>query len=342
MATGVMCVSDIFSWTLLGMTSLFGRIMLEANNMIYYASITFICYAWLKYFNTIIGNSAIDNRLRMVVEIIPLAIMLFIILINPFTKLLFEIDKNGYYQRCEGVIIHWIISWGYLLISFIENLLKLKEASTQAERKQLVSMLGFIAMPVIGAIVQMCFYGVSAMSCGITLSILMIAIDKMQSQILSDSLTGLNNRRALENYVDGILDKKIGIDISVFMLDIDDFKKINDAYGHIEGDKALVNVANIFKKTCGDCDFPLFLCRYGGDEFLICGMDMKEDQRQKLLSIINKNVSEFNKTQDRKRNIGISVGMAYGKCFNSDDLKSLFRNADSRMYDDKKNKKENG
>ena len=90
----------------------------------------------------------------------------------------------------------------------------------------------------------------------------------MVRMVSSDTLTGLNNRKALENYLSARLQKQ-GQQFSVLFCDIDHFKTINDTLGHAKGDLALKQAAEALRQACGRAPEPLFLCRYGGDEFVI-------------------------------------------------------------------------
>ncbi len=81
-----------------------------------------------------------------------------------------------------------------------------------------------------------------------------------------DPLTKVFNRRALIAYLDDVCSKTMNNQLHLLMLDIDNFKAINDTYGHIAGDKVLIFIANIFRKTLRDGD-KIF--RYGGEEFVI-------------------------------------------------------------------------
>ena len=90
------------------------------------------------------------------------------------------------------------------------------------------------------------------------------------TQSITDKLTGLYNRQHFEQYLPAILDQMVGegedYSISVLMSDIDQFKKINDTYGHPAGDYILTTVAKVIKDTCRKTDV---VCRYGGEEFLV-------------------------------------------------------------------------
>ncbi|WP_051272404.1 GGDEF domain-containing protein [Fundidesulfovibrio putealis] len=94
---------------------------------------------------------------------------------------------------------------------------------------------------------------------------------------LMDSLTTLHNRRYLDTVIAGELEKsKIqGLVCSLILLDIDDFKKFNDTYGHVAGDKLLKDLAEVLRQTVRKADR---LIRYGGEEFLVVLLDA--DKRQ--------------------------------------------------------------
>ena len=92
----------------------------------------------------------------------------------------------------------------------------------------------------------------------------------MESQISTDPLTKLNNRGQLHRYVsqEGNL-RMEDRDTYIVMIDINDFKKINDTYGHWEGDSALVLLSGSITKVIRKRSMPIFLARYGGDEFIL-------------------------------------------------------------------------
>ncbi|WP_155816650.1 GGDEF domain-containing protein [Sphaerochaeta pleomorpha] len=84
----------------------------------------------------------------------------------------------------------------------------------------------------------------------------------------TDGLTGLVNHRALFEQLDveRIESQELGTPLSIALLDLDDFKSINDIYGHLAGDSVLVSIARILVENTRDCDT---VGRYGGDEFLV-------------------------------------------------------------------------
>ena len=338
MCTIIICVSDIFAWTCNGKVFPGARLIIELSNMIYFGSITWTCFAWLNYVNIFIHPLDYNHKKRMVVRVIPAVIMTLIAVLNPLTHWFFSLDSSNVYARGNGVIIHWLISWGYLFYATGLTLHRIRVSKTKLERKQFYPLFSFIVLPVIGAVCQMIFYGMTATQCGITLSIIMIGFGTLREQISSDTLTGLNNRKALENYLSNRLQKQ-GQQFSVIFCDIDHFKTINDTLGHAKGDLALKQAAEALRQACGRAPEPLFLCRYGGDEFVICGVDIADETVDVFAENLREELEIMNTQFSGEHPIDISIGFASGFCNSEDDVEVLIHKADTSMYETKNGKR---
>lgn len=114
----------------------------------------------------------------------------------------------------------------------------------------------------------------------LTTGIIIESEKKLQFQANYDALTKLSNRFNMRTILQkSIEEKDSSSQLWIAMLDIDNFKKINDKYGHAAGDRVLVKLAEIMKKICKDCA----ISRWGGEEFLICG---KNDPKNILESLV--------------------------------------------------------
>jgi diguanylate cyclase (GGDEF)-like protein len=113
--------------------------------------------------------------------------------------------------------------------------------------------------------------------------------EQLQFVAAQDSLTGLNNQSAIFEKLEKQFEiaQRFNKSFSIIMLDIDDFKKINDSYGHIAGDDALKFIAEIIKMTVRDLDIK---GRYGGDEFLICPIEVNELKAVEIAQKIQENL----------------------------------------------------
>jgi diguanylate cyclase (GGDEF)-like protein len=162
---------------------------------------------------------------------------------------------------------------------------------------------------------------------------------KHQQEILkdiakTDKLTSLDNRHNFDLVFEELFysqreDEK---DLTILIFDIDDFKKINDKFGHIIGDKVLIEIANIFKNTFRNSDT---LVRWGGDEFVALLPKINQRKAYELTKKLSENISD-NKTLFSLVNqkITISVGLHLKK----DEVtkEELFTKADNKLYKAKK------
>jgi diguanylate cyclase (GGDEF)-like protein len=147
-----------------------------------------------------------------------------------------------------------------------------------------------------------------------------------------DALTKVFNRRALTTYLSNLCKKENAeYNLHLLILDIDDFKKINDTYGHIAGDKILIFIANILKKTLRDGD-KVF--RYGGEEFVIILNRITADA---CLEIANRILGLVRNNQLIYKGESLNVTMSIGttKFYKGDTPDSLIDRADKALYKSK-------
>lgn len=327
----LLCVSDAFAWYFDGKLFYGARAGIMISNILYFCAITWIGTMWLDYVLLSIGARESASTKSKIIRHIPCYITTLLILVTPYTGFMFTVDGNNIYARGNGTILHWIVSWGYLAWATVRVAIELHQTKSKSRREALNPLLLFIAAPVIAALIQMLFYGITALQSGITFSVIMVTYWCLQEQISADSLTGLNNRRALDKFIGNQLQKGER-SFSVLMCDVDKFKSVNDTYGHLFGDEVLKGVANALKVSLGKSGAPLFLCRYGGDEFVVCGSDVSADTLDELAKIIHGEIAELNKKYPGKNDFSVSVGTSTGKCSNYKEVERLIHISDVYMY----------
>jgi len=153
-----------------------------------------------------------------------------------------------------------------------------------------------------------------------------------ESHALTDPLTGLPNARslALRFEEEAARARRTDRSFQVVMLDLDEFKTVNDSYGHKLGDKMLREVAGIIQSQLREYDF---LARYAGDEFVALVQEVVGVQVEDLCMRIENAVSQFSLAVglDRSARVGISIGTAtYGT--DGESLDHLLMAADDQMY----------
>lgn len=153
-----------------------------------------------------------------------------------------------------------------------------------------------------------------------------------------DALTGCYNR----GYGLELFDRQMKLShrskspLLLAFLDIDNFKTINDTYGHNEGDLVLKEVVNLFKSTLREVDI---ICRMGGDEFLLAFPDSSLQEVPLIRERLQKKLAQLNKHIDRDYTISLSKGFSEYVPDKPKTMDELIAIADQEMYNEKNSKK---
>lgn len=145
-----------------------------------------------------------------------------------------------------------------------------------------------------------------------------------------DEMTGIHNHRAVVEFLNDQMAISIQTKqpLSVAMIDIDDFKKVNDQYGHVVGDEVLRQTAQIIADSVRETDL---VGRYGGEEYLVVFSQTKKRDAEKVLSRILSKIREFQYEQGFC--VTVSAGISQ---YNNETLSEFVARADKCMYEAKK------
>ena len=161
-------------------------------------------------------------------------------------------------------------------------------------------------------------------------------IKTLEENSTLDPLTKVFNRRSLDKYLQNICKKgDLRHEMHFLMIDVDDFKQINDTYGHVAGDKILIFIANLLRKTLRDGD-KIF--RYGGEEFVIILNRINEDACEQIAKRILKLVSTNNLIY-KGTTLHVTVSMGATTYQKGDTPETLIERADRALYKSKNNGK---
>ncbi len=284
---------------------------------------------WALYASYQLFHDIHRLKIEMIFLLMPITFIVFLSILSPFMGLIFKVDSDNIYQRGPFFIVFAFVSFLPIVYSAIVYIVFRK----RIPKKFFIPMLLFIVPPVIGAIMQSLFYGITILWSSVTISIFIVHNNVQNQQINLDHLTGLYNRRQIDSYINGrIQSAKKGKGFSCIILDIDNFKSINDNYGHIEGDEALVTVAQILKSCIREDDF---LARYGGDEFIIVLDVYDQAALEQTITRIKAGIAEYNHKSSKSFRLSLSAGYKVYD-FKSEMTKERFiSNVDSLMYKDK-------
>jgi diguanylate cyclase (GGDEF)-like protein/PAS domain S-box-containing protein len=150
-------------------------------------------------------------------------------------------------------------------------------------------------------------------------------VQKQKILANTDPLTGIMNRRAIFNSSDKLHDIK---DIAVLMLDIDNFKQINDTYGHEKGDMVLKSIVDTCNNNLREEDA---FGRLGGEEFIIILYNTDKAKAKEIASRLVQEVSK-QKISDDKISVTVSIGMVMNDCKKYGSLSEILNDADKTLY----------
>lgn len=285
---------------------------------------------WMCYIDFNIFHDERGLKRRRHIYFIPLFINTFILLINLFKQgLIYSMSESNVYSRgpyyfTVSISIYILIFAAYIYFFLHKNLI--------VGRLTQVIIL-FLVIPIAGSIIQVLFYGVSLHWPSTTLVLLMTYLALEQSKTSRDTLTDLNTRSQFEQRLNFKIKKNDPF--SLILIDMNDFKYINDNFGHNEGDKVLKLVSSILISDTNPEDL---VCRYGGDEFILLIESEQNNICSKIIERLDSTLADLNSKNDDYR-----ISMSYGYKFIKDPLNCektmVLKEIDEKMYKDKKLRK---
>lgn len=253
-----------------------------------------------------------------------------LVLLTPLTGWLYHIDSDNIYHRGP---LFWlsVLVTGLLLLASLELLIVHRQ---RIGRKNFYTLVLFLLPPIAAIVLQVAFYGMSFVLTSVVVSFLIVLLNIQDQDIYTDYLTGINNRKKFDLYLQQKIDSsREGKTFSAIMLDLNGFKPINDVLGHDIGDEALRTVTKLFCSCIGETDF---IARIGGDEFCIISDIANEPELAQLAEKINGCLAEFNDTNARPYKLSVSMGCAVYNQEAGMTLVDFKRHIDSLMYLSKK------
>lgn len=305
------------------------------SNVLFFYSSYFVSFLSFYYSENVLDEPWTHHDGIKLLVFIPIILLL---IITPFTlkfHFFFYIDQTCNYIKGPLYPYMLFLAYSYIIAIAVKASINFNKKSYYSKKKQIIALSSFVLFPLVAGLIQSFFTGISIIAAGGTIAIIQVYINLQSTRITIDGLTQINNRTKLTQYLASILNKNDTGNTVLFMLDVDNFKNINDQYGHIVGDKCLIKVADILKMVCNK--YQCFLARYGGDEFcIVCHTDKKG--ADKIVSDINAAFATYNSKKEFECPISLSIG--YCELNNSiNNIPDFIAQADKNLYIAKKAKK---
>lgn len=274
------------------------------------------------------------KRLQTVLWIMA-GVCTLLVISTAFTGQIFYYDAGKIYHRGPLFALPMVIM--LIMMAIIEGFLISQKQKIEAHYYR--SLLLFLFFPLVGWALQLFIFGLPFSLLGITFAALVLYINIQNRNMDKDYLTGAFNRQAFDKYmqhkIDNATDKKT---FSTILIDIDDFKSINDSFGHYKGDDALIHTVEILRKSVHKADF---IARYGGDEFCVILDSDSPEALEDTLRQIDESRSYFNESKDIPYELSFSMGYGIYDPAIGNNVKEFFETIDKKMYENKSMQKVN-
>lgn len=301
------------------------HILQYISNTISSASSGIIGYCWCLFVEYHIHRNFKRIKKKSRILAVPLIIATILIFINLLgTGIIFDISKENVYTRGPMNFILYI----FVFVYYIESIYTVQKAKNDSILVEFFPIYFFIIPCMIGTMIQGFFFGISTIWLCVAIAFIIVYIEIQISISFIDDLSGLYNRKYMNHYLDKLQNDKPK-HVYGFLMDINDFKTINDIYGHLKGDQAIIQFGKILQHSI---DKDSVAIRMGGDEFVIFAILKSNEEALALKKHIEQNVRQFNTNSTEPFHLSFSIGIAKY----SGNIETFLSSMDDSMYEAKK------
>ncbi len=324
------CFFDTLVFWIDGRDFPFAREMNYIGNIIYYILNGTIAYFWPLFAEYKINGSYKKVKKLAAILAVPLGAAAVLSVTAPLNGIVFTISEDNIYSRGDLFVLPTALIFFYMLWGTVNVYINRRKNG----RYMIFPAVYFITPIVLGMMVQMFNYGITMSFMGIAIGLTGVYMSTQNESTYIDHLCGVYNRRYYNDFIRSFLNSnQKNPTITGVLIDMDDFKSINDNFGHNTGDEALVKFSAVLRKQMNNIGFAV---RYGGDEFILI-TKQSEQEAEKVVSGIAEEIEKINASGENKYKLAFSYGMTTIKADSSSDE---FLNAmDKQMYEMKKARK---
>jgi len=320
-----MLLFEVLSWQFDMKTGTFNWYANYTANMLFAWSTPMITCAWASYLDYQLYGSHERLKKRWF-YIHPLIINTIFIIINFFRPFIFSVNAENVYQREPFMwLIVLVNTLTFIYICYLAY--KKKE---NINKEILSVLLMYIFMPVLAAGIQVLVYGAFVLWPTMAITVVLTYIFLETISTSKDYLTGLVSRHRMDDYLEYMLHQKRVF--TLVMIDLNDFKSINDTYGHIKGDVALKVFSSELESVFNRAKI---VSRYAGDEFVLILEKFTEEDIIKGFDELRDNLFIIHKNKELPFLITFSYGHHTNHLDEDYDYQTIMNITDLKMYDNK-------
>ena len=321
--TVICCCCDPIVYTLDGRPGMFPLIMDYVGNSFLFLGNLCVGVFWIHLLESHLAIH-ISEKHKLFHKIL-FGFGVACIIVNVFVPLIFTLENNVY-QRRQFFWIFFLIA----LVYMVDGLIMYINTRRRGGVLKNFPVLIFILPIAVGMTIQSLFYGISTIWPSVAIGLAGIMSSVQNEKIVIDKLTGIYNRFYLD-YLQQKAEKKGMSSITGVMIDINDFKKINDNFGHATGDDALIETAKLLTDAVGEYGN---VTRYAGDEFVILINSIDDSLVKTIVKNIRDAFDRFNKTSGKPYQLSVAIGYSMFD-LSSQSMSEFMNIIDKAMYEDK-------
>lgn len=316
-----------------------GKYGLMLAKTLYFFSTALMCFYWFIYFEHLQGSAFVKKRFLISLSSCLVWVLAILLISNFSTGKLFYVE-DGVYHRGPWFNAQYALAYFYVLIAFghafINTMMKLK-----VYRPRLMVLLAiFPVAPAVAGILQH-EHPELPVACPVLSLVTLVFYQLWLDDLISlDPLTKLNNRKQLFFHYEQWQHHEENTQMYLVLIDANKFKSINDTYGHIEGDAALLRIADALRISCKCLHYRPNIARYGGDEFVMLVRTRDVREIDNLMEYINNCLAEMNAKAGAPYELSVSIG--FTRADKQECLKEVIERADEKLYEEKQRRRARG
>lgn len=261
--------------------------------------------------------------------LVPTLINIVATVLSPLFKLIFYVDANNQYIRGD----YFFIFIAVYIFNFLFLVVRTLDVGKKYNYPIMWKMVALSVFTIVGTSIQLADPSAYSSWHCVTLSLFLYFLLMSEFDGSFDTLTGLYNRATFDKAAKETVSPKA---FSIIILDINDFKSINDTYGHDYGDRVIKNVAGIIRESFN----KHYTCyRFGGDEYSVIGNETDQDKIEYHLRTMTDALDQMRKNGNPLPTV--SYGYSISKGGEKPDFYKTLKEADDQMYHFKKLHKAN-
>lgn len=298
-------------------------------NTAYFMFLELSAFSWFVYAEVVESKDILHSRRRFLLSSIPQWILALLLVASAFNGWIFSVDEAGVYHRGPLFFIQLLCSYGYVLYTMAKSLQVVLMRKNSSSRREYLVIASFALPVLVCGVLQCLMPQLSLATAGIAVSYMLVYLNSLQLMVSLDPLTGINDRRQFLLSLHSRAESLRGnARLYFYFIDVDNFKGINDQFGHDEGDNVLRQVAESLRAVCAE--YGASCGRYGGDEFTVAYMTEDELSAELFCHQLEDTLAQ-RLEESCVNNVSLSIGVVEFQ-HGHESVQDLITRADREMY----------